>query len=272
MIENKVQLKYFQNPENTTANRSFLYGDGVWVVFYLRNSKLILAEESYFFLMASMRKMRMDIPLSYTLEYFTNLFENVVVQQGITHARIKFFAYRSEGEEVLSKRPVEFYFEVEEVTNPLAPEADYELDIIKEISIKSNLLSPLYTHCPENIYAEIYAYENDLDDVIFLNSEKRVARTGKGNILLLNDKTVSVVKPSEGAYISPLLESFVTYLDKNIKALISETEFIGFQTQKAEEVLVISELHGLHHVTKIRNKTFPTERFAGFIKDWQESL
>jgi branched-chain amino acid aminotransferase len=35
-----------------------------------------MAEECYFFLMASMRKMRMNIPLSFTLEFFSEIFKS----------------------------------------------------------------------------------------------------------------------------------------------------------------------------------------------------
>jgi branched-chain amino acid aminotransferase len=42
-------------------NRAFLFGDAVRVSFFLRNGELIMAEECYFFLMASMRKMRLKI-------------------------------------------------------------------------------------------------------------------------------------------------------------------------------------------------------------------
>jgi branched-chain amino acid aminotransferase len=38
---------------------------------------------------------------------------------------------------------------------------------MKEISVNTNVLSNIKVHSPENIYAEIYAKENDLDDVIF---------------------------------------------------------------------------------------------------------
>jgi branched-chain amino acid aminotransferase len=38
--------------------------------------------------------------------------------------------------------------------------------LIKEINVNNNLLSNIRVHCPENIYGEIYAQENDLDDVI----------------------------------------------------------------------------------------------------------
>ncbi len=88
------------------------------------------------------------------------------------------------------------------------------MDLIKEINVNTNLLSNIHVHSPENIYAGIYASENDLDDVILLNPNKRIARTSQGNILLLTDNTLRIPKHTEGAYISPLLESFVTFLDK----------------------------------------------------------
>jgi len=265
-------IQFFQNPQTTPINRAFLYGDGVWVAFYIRKSQLILAEESYFFLMASMRKLRMNIPLSYTLEYFQDLFQKEVIDQGVSQGRIRFFAYRSDKEESLEKREINFYFEVEEGIDPIATGKEFEIDILKEISLHANLLSHIYTHSSENIYAQIYAKENDLDDVILLNSDKRVARTSLGNLLLLNDNKISIPKSSEGAYISPLLESFVTFLDKKAKALIDETEFIGFQTQKADEILMFSEFHGIHPVTKIRNKEFPTTHFEELLQLWRESF
>ena len=72
--------KIIGNSGNLEAvNRAFLLGDAVKVSFFVHESKLIMAEECYFFLMASMRKMRMNIPLSYTLEFFQSLFHDEVV-------------------------------------------------------------------------------------------------------------------------------------------------------------------------------------------------
>ena len=65
-----IKSMFFTSAEIALQNRSFLFGDSVKVYFFVRNSELIMVEECYFFLMASMRKMRMNIPLSYTLEFF----------------------------------------------------------------------------------------------------------------------------------------------------------------------------------------------------------
>ncbi|WP_407482791.1 aminotransferase class IV [Elizabethkingia meningoseptica] len=265
-------INNFQNIQKDPANRAFLFGDGVWVSFYVRNSELILAEECYFYLMASMRKLRMNIPQSYTLEFFKQLFQEQVIDKGVSNGIIRFFAYRGNNGQNLSKNDVEYYFEAEEAADVLSNAKDYEIDLIKEINVNTNLLSNIHVHSPENIYAGIYAFENDLDDVILLNPNKRIARTSQGNILLLTDNTLRIPKHTEGAYISPLLEAFVTFLDKNGLALIEEAEVIAFETQKADEVLMISETHGIHIVTKIRNKEFTKTKFTALLEAWQNSF
>ncbi|MDN5627443.1 branched-chain amino acid aminotransferase [Epilithonimonas bovis DSM 19482] len=253
-------------------NRAFLYGDAVWVSFFVRNGQLIMAEESYFFLMASMRKMRMNIPLSYTLEFFQALFEREVLEKGIRNGIIQMMAYRKQEEKPLPKSATAFYFEVEESEDILGIQGDIELDLIKEINVNANLLSNIRVHSAENIYATIYAKENDLDDVILLNPNKKIARSIFGNLLFLQDNVIKIPKQTEGAYISPLMENFVTFVHKNKLADIEEAEIIAFESQKAEEILRISDEKGVHSVSKIRNKTFANNRFTEMVTKWKASF
>ena len=258
--------------ENSTenselANRAFLYGDAVNVSFFIHHGKLILAEECYFFLMASMRKMRLPIPLNYTLEYFQNFFQKHILDKGCSEGIIHFWVYRTN-----DLSAVNFHFDFEEKTNILNVQGSYEMDLIKELSVNAHFLSSIRVHSPENIYAEIYAKDNDLDDVIFLNPNKRIARTIFGNLLFLEENTIKIPKTAEGAYISPLMESFVTFVHQNKLAEIQEAEMIAFESQKAEEILLISDPKGIFSVTKIRNKTFGTERFPEMIAKWKTSF
>ena len=262
----------FSSNQFLPVNRAFLYGDSVAVSFFVRNGQLIMAEECYFFLMASMRKMRMAIPLSYTLEFFQSLFEEQVLSQGIHNAVIRFYVYRNSDCAPLHRSDVSYYADVMATEDICGIQGDYVLDLIKEININSNLLSGIQVHCPENIYADIYARENGLDEVILLNPQKRIARSTSGNLLFLEGDTVKIPKQSEGAYISPLLENFVTYLHKQRVIRIEEAEMIAFESQKAEEILLISDLKGIFHVTKIRNKSFGKNRFAGMIDEWRAQV
>lgn len=253
-------------------NRAFSYGDAVKVSFFVRNQKLIMAEECYFFLMASMRKMRMNIPLSYTLEFFQNLFESEVISKDINNGIIQFLVYRNFDNLPLQKSEVSYHIEVDTYSDVLMLNDGYELDLIKEINVNSNLLSNIRVHSPENIYAEIYAKENNLDDVILLNPQKRIARSIFGNLLFLEGKTIKIPKQTEGAYISPLMENFVTFVHKNNLAQIEQSELIAFESQKAEEILMISDEKGLYSVFKIRNKIFENHRFSEMVTHWKKSF
>ncbi|PWN70290.1 aminodeoxychorismate lyase [Chryseobacterium phosphatilyticum] len=269
-----MENQYFTSEVINVKNRAFLLGDAVKVSFFLRNGELIMDEECYFFLMASMRKMRMNIPLTYTLEFFQSLFQKEIIQDtGVQNGIINFQVFRNNDGLTLSKSSISYFYEVQQMNDVLAVyERALELDLIKEINVNNNLLSNIRVHCPENIYGEIYAQENDLDDVILLNPNKRIARTTSGNLLFLEGDVIKVPKQTEGAYISPLLENFVTFLHKNKLADIQEHEIIAFESQKAEEILMISDEKGVFSVGKIRNKTFETSRFQELVESWKKSF
>lgn len=261
-----------KNTDKAFQNNAFLYGDAVKTHFFVRNSQLIMAEECYFFLMASMRKMRMNIPLSFTLEFFSEMFLKAIQEENISNAVIELLAYRNRDEVLSAKTPVHFYFELKPKEDVLKITEKYNLDLIKEISVNTNVLSNIKVHSPENIYAEIYAKENDLDDVILLNPNKKIARTIFGNLLLLEENSMKIPKQTEGAYISPLMENFVTFVHKNNLATIEEAELSAFESQKAEEILMISDEKGIFTVSKIRNKEFGNERFKAMLDSWKNSF
>ncbi|KQT23999.1 aminodeoxychorismate lyase [Chryseobacterium sp. Leaf405] len=269
-----MENQYFTSGELSVNNRAFLSGDAVKVSFFVRDGKLIMDEECYFFLMASMRKMRMNIPLTYTLEFFQSLFQKDIIDgKGTNNGIINFLVFRNSDGITLSKSSVSYFYEVSEMDDVLAVhQRPLELDLIKEINVNNNLLSNIRVHSPENIYGGIYAQENDLDDVILLNPNKRIARTTFGNLLFLEGDIIKVPKQTEGAYISPLMENFVTFLHKNNLADIQEHEIIAFESQKSEEILLISDEKGIFSVGKIRNKTFGNSRFLEIVEKWKESF
>ncbi|WP_284460375.1 aminotransferase class IV [Chryseobacterium sp.] len=269
-----MENQYFTSDTLNVKNRAFLWGDTVKVSFFVKNGGLIMDEECYFFLMASMRKMRMNIPLTYTLEFFQNIFQQDIIDgKGIQNGIINFQVFRNTDGVTLAKSSVSYFYEVVEMDDVLAVHGrPLEMDLIKEINVNNNLLSNIRVHCPENIYGGIYAQENDLDDVILLNPNKRIARATSGNLLFLEGNVIKVPKQSEGAYISPLMENFVTHLHKNNLADIQEHEIIAFESQKAEEILMISDEKGIFSVGKIRNKTFENTRFTELVESWRNSF
>src|SRR5688572_33295684 len=98
-------------------------------------------EECYFFLMASMRKMRMNIPLTYTLEFFQNIFQQDIIDgKGIQNGIINFQVFRNTDGVTLAKSSVSYFYEVVEMDDVLAVHGrPLEMDLIKEINVNNNL-------------------------------------------------------------------------------------------------------------------------------------
>ena len=46
----------------------------------------------------------------------------------------------------------------------------------------------------------------------------------------------------------------------------------AFESQKADEILMISDEKGIFPVTKIRNKEFGSERFTEILEGWKNSF
>ena len=133
---------------------------------------------------------------------------------------------------------------------------------------------PMVTNITEIDY-ECYGLGKwDSSDFI-INYQYHIAvKTTKhfGNLLLLEENTIKIPKQTEGAYISPLMENFVTFVHKNNLATIEEVELSAFESQKAEEILVISDEKGIFTVSKIRNKEFGNERYKTMLEAWKTSF
>lgn len=265
-------LELLEEKAKNYRNAAFFHGDVIKVHFFFKGGRIYLAEDCYFFMMSSMRKMRMDIPMDFTLEYFVGIFSQAILEKEMNSGIIDVKVFRGMDDDLLSKASVHFVYELREERELFSIKGGLEMDILKEIYLNTHFLSNIQTHFSENIYAEIYAKENGLNDLVLLNYHKRIARGIYGNLLFLEAGKIKIPKQSEGAYISPLIESFVTFVHKSHLAEIVESEILAFESQKAEEILMISDTKGIYSVKKIRNKEFSCEKYSSMVEKWAEFL
>ena len=78
-------------------NRGLLFGDAVFETLKVSNNKILFFEDHYFRLMASMRIVRMEIPMNFTMEYLEEQILKLVTATQNTNARVRFTVYRNEG-------------------------------------------------------------------------------------------------------------------------------------------------------------------------------
>lgn len=246
-------------------NFGFLYGHSLWNAFFIKDAQPVLTEASYFLLMSSMRKLRMNIPMHFTEEYFTEKVRLYANTSPHHRAGVRMMVYvekDAEGQEVIQEYWESLSFSLFDAKE------EVRLDVLKEVQINGGLLTALQTHRAEERYAEIFCRENDLSDVILLNADKKIARTGKQNILLLQNGSLRMPLSSDGTLLSVLMESFLTWVHQQGDIQIVPESISPFETQTADEVLLISDLVGCKIVSSIRNKTFPKQRLLQLLGDW----
>src|SRR3970282_155405 len=81
-----------------TQNRAFLFGDAVFETVKIVNAKILFLEDHYFRLMSSMRVIRMEIPMNFTMEYFEEqILALATAKNAALSARARITVYRNDG-------------------------------------------------------------------------------------------------------------------------------------------------------------------------------
>jgi branched-chain amino acid aminotransferase len=244
-------------------NRAFLYGDAVFETLKILKGKILFLEDHYFRLMASMRILRMEIPMNFTMEYFEEQILSVLKSNEIEDsARARITVYRNDGGYYLpTNNAISFLIHASSLENQIyvRDEKIYEVDLYKDFYISKQLLSTLKTtNKVVQVTASIYANENELDNCIMLNDSKNVVEVLQGNIFMLQGKTLITPPISEGC-INGVMRKQVLALAKKIEGLeVIEGVISPFDLQKADELFFTNVIKGIQSITKYRKKEFTT--------------
>ena len=144
MINYNGEIVNFSKEVLTVNNRAFKYGDALFETIKANNSNIHFLEDHYFRLMASMRMLRMEIPMSFTMDYFENELSKTIEANNLQDARIRITVYRKDGGLYTpDTNKVDFIIEA----NPLKEmfKGNYEVDLFKDYFIYSGLLSTIKT-------------------------------------------------------------------------------------------------------------------------------
>lgn len=246
-----------------TQNRAFLYGDAVFETVKIVNNKIIFLEDHYFRLMASMRILRMEIPMYFTMEYLEKQILSVVQKNGFsTSARARITVYRNDGGYYLPQtNTVSFLIHSTSLENQFYSNNHqrYEVDLYKDFYISKQLISSLKTtNKVIHVTASIYAQENGLDNCILLNDCKNVVEVLQGNLFMLQGKTLLTPPIAEGC-INGIMRKQVLAEAKKIEELeVIEMAISPFDLQKADELFFTNIIKGIQSITQYRKKEFGT--------------
>ena len=250
-----------QDTNILTQNRAFLYGDAVFETIKILNGTILFLEDHYFRLMASMRVVRMEIPMNFTMEYLEEqLLATAGACQLLASSRVRITVFRNDGGYYLPiSNEVSFLIHSSAIEFPLYSfkKATYEIDLFKDFYVTKQLLSSIKTtNRMLNITASIFAHENRLDNCLLLNDSKNVVEAIQGNIFMVMGNKLITPPLSEGCLNGVMRKQILTLAKKMNSLEVEEAVISPFDLQKADELFITNVIKGIQPITKYRKKEF----------------
>lgn len=244
-------------------NRGFLYGDAVFETFKIVDGKILFFEDHYFRLMASMRIVRMEIPMHFTPEFIESEVLGLVNSEGVSAlARARITVYRNTGGFYLpTQNTVSYVIQASAWTTRayVVEDKSYEVDLYKDFFVTKQLLSTLKTtNKMVHITGSIYAKENGLDNCLLLNDSKNVTEALQGNLFMLIGNELVTPPLSEGCLNGIMRKQLIKIAKKELGLNVVEKAISPFDLQKADELFITNVIKGIQPITKYRKKEYIT--------------
>ena len=266
-----------QDENILTQNRAFLYGDGVFETLKIVNNRILFLEDHYFRLMASMRVVRMEIPMNFTMEFFEEEVLKLVKENEISaSARARITVFRNDGGLYLPKTNEVSYLihaTALENTSYTLNTAEYEVDLYKDFYVTKQLLSSIKTtNKMINVTGSIFAHENGLANCLLVNDTKNVVEGLQGNLFMLIGKKLITPPISEGC-LNGIMRKQILALAKKVEGIEVLEEIISpFDLQKADELFLTNVITGIQPITKYRKKEFTSDLAHLLVQKLNESI
>ena len=239
--------------------------------FRLEKNKVLFFEESFFEMMSHLRRLRLQIPMYFSIEYFNSKFQKLISKKSSDCYIINLnFALESHRSFDNKESELLTLFSINDVESILTLKKGIKISLFKDFKINKNELSSLMNNSRLIRLAKLDAFENSYDDNVILNDKNQVTRSAYGNIILFKNKTIITPLISDGAPSNYLVKPFIDYLEKN-KFKCIEKSFSIFDLQTADSIGIMSINQGLINVEMFKKKQFNKsifiDLFSSFIKD-----
>lgn len=252
-------------------NRGFLFGDAIFETLKILDGKILFAEDHYFRLMASMRIVRMEIPMHFTMEYMEEQAKALTEALNISaSARVRLTFFRKPGGFYLPEtNNTEFIITTEALDKSLYSfeKEFYEVDLFKDFYITKQLLSTLKsTNKIVQITGSIFANENGLDNCLLINDDKNVIEALQGNLFMVKGSKLITPPLSDGCLNGVMRKQILAIAKRSEGVEVAEESISPFDLQKADELFITNVIKGIQPVTKYRKKEYGNEFASGLLK------
>lgn len=246
------------------SNRGLRYGDALFETIRVVNSKIFFWEPHYLRLMASMRIMRLPIPMIFTMEQLEDEILKTLKANSLEAkaARVRVTVFREAGGYYTpTNSDVSFIIEASALETPFYTNnhENYEVELFKDHYVNSGLLSTLKSSNKiVHILAGIYAKENGYHNCLLLNEQKNIIEASNGNLFLIKDNRIKTPPITEGCLNGVLRKQLIEIIKKTEEFELVEEPISPFELQKADEMFTTNVISGITSISKYRKKNYDT--------------
>jgi len=264
MINSNGELLLEQQAKLSVFNRGLAYGDALFETIKTLDGKILFWEDHYFRLMASMRILRMEIPMTFTPEFLeSQILELLSHHNSDSNSfRVKFTVFRNQGGFYTpNSNEVSYFITAESLPTDLylLNTSDYRIELFKDFYITPGLLSTLKSNNKLlNVLGSVYAKENQYDNCLLLNTNKNIVESLNGNLFFVKDNLIKT-PPLDDGCLKGIMRKQVLEISRKIPDFeCVEASISPFELQKADELFVTNVIQGIQPITSFRKKKFTT--------------
>ena len=249
----------------THNNRAFKYGDALFETVRYVNGTLFFWEDHYFRLMASMRILRMEIPMDFTLEFLEDEIKKTIesnqLESGVVRVRLTVFR-NDGGLYTPATNDVSYMIETNAMESPffIIEEKPYEVELFKDYYVNKDMLSNLKsTNKVLNVVAGVYAQENGYANCLLVNTDKKVVEAINGNLFLVKGNQIKTPPLSDGCLDGIIRKNLMKLIAGSEDYDLVEDSVSPFELQKMDEMFLTNSIVGIQPISKYRKKEYDTK-------------
>ncbi len=238
-------------------NRGFKFGDSVFDTLKADRFTCFFLEDHYFRLMASMRMLRMEIPMNFSPGFFKDqIIETLKANKLEGLSRIRFSVFRSGGGYYLPDSN-EIDFLVEATALEKRTYVDYEIELYKDFQIISGLLSSIKTNNKIlQVLGSVYAKENGYHNCLLLNERKQVVEACNANLFIVKEGLIRTPAIGDGCVNGIIRKKVVELVSRMPGLRLEESAINPMDLLQSDEVFLTNCIMDIQSVNTFRKKQY----------------
>lgn len=244
----------------STANRAYLYGDGVFESIRIRNGIPLNLENHIKRMIEGAKAIKIRVPSYYTIEFFDIRIRELCKISNITEgAFCRISIDRMTGGKFKpDNNEAQFYIEVKPLEHNqfVLNQKGLEIDIYTDIKKPKNILSNFKTkNCMIPIMSSINAQERQLDELLLSDDRGGILESSSSNVFVVSNGVLYTPGLEEGCLAGTMRMQIINLAIRN-NIRVYESPILPQNLLIADELFLTNAIMGIQWVSGYRTKRY----------------